>query len=601
MVKAASPLSTVIDTRVWRESLALFWRAKVLPVLRQLALWPMLVHLVIAVLATWVAGNSGWNLPFVCSWIVAYLWKVDSIQREKEKKMLRHELLRDIHLGMVESDTESTKWLNAIMDKAWSLWMERFVSQRLAPKLAPWFLDRYKPWALSKVVLKKVEMGSRCPVLTSAKVYREATDGDHLTMEMGVIVDGGPKMFMEMVAYVGNAWSGLGLVPWTTYATDLHLEGQMRVKVKFQNHFPFVERLTIAFVEQPKVKLAVRVGGMGMVQGFDAASLPLIASYVDSTLASALKNSLIAPNMLVIDNLMELMKEVVGDDLKGPPPESPTASVLLDNSQSIKFARGRSWRNSMQRGGQHSQIPAQPLATVTVEVLEAKDLIPMDKNGLSDPFVKGSLGRQRFQTSIKKATLSPVWREVFQANLFLWTDHLKLKVKDFDQWSKADKLGHVEIDLAQFRDGKRHEKWLRLDSVTSGDLKMAITIEDLTTKDDDDDDDDDQHTDGEATASDEHDNPRHHKAPPSQATHIGSQPAQVERGLLLRESESGKMMSMVEGGGGGINVNNIESPNTLKRRMVRSDSKPTRICPGISIYAWDDVGVPSSNPIPEME
>ena len=96
-----------------------------------------------------------------------------------------------------------------------------------------------------------------------------------------------------------------------------------------------------------------------------------------------------------------------------------------------------------------------------VRVVGASDLLAMDSNGLSDPYVKVTLvdldgvpyKRQVNRTPFEFATLEPKWNVSFfmgATDLNLRQTKLRFEVLDYDQWSADDQMGVAEFPLVVF-------------------------------------------------------------------------------------------------------------------------------------------------------
>ncbi|KAI0337278.1 hypothetical protein BDW22DRAFT_969139 [Trametopsis cervina] len=106
--------------------------------------------------------------------------------------------------------------------------------------------------------------------------------------------------------------------------------------------------------------------------------------------------------------------------------------------------------------GRNAFSPAQgeqPLVILKVQVLSCKDLLAKDKGGVSDPFVVVSVLRDRFQTTVQKKTINPVWQPkdaTFEFSLYHSLAD-KLGVIELVIWDKdmlkKDYLGEVSIPL----------------------------------------------------------------------------------------------------------------------------------------------------------
>jgi len=126
--------------------------------------------------------------------------------------------------------------------------------------------------------------------------------------------------------------------------------------------------------------------------------------------------------------------------------------------------------------------------TLSVKVIEARNIAAMDKGGTSDPYcrLKCNFNKQRFKTRVIDKTLTPKWEETFKFFApYPAEGQLTLKMWDKDRWTTDDFLGELQLDITKIADGKLHDMWIALsnepkkkDSTTKGEVHIQITYED---------------------------------------------------------------------------------------------------------------------------
>lgn len=99
---------------------------------------------------------------------------------------------------------------------------------------------------------------------------------------------------------------------------------------------------------------------------------------------------------------------------------------------------------------------------LTVHVVEARDLKPMDMDGTSDPYVVLQIEDQRIETNYKKSTLSPVWNESFTFDIIHGKDPLQVTIMDKDTFGNDDFEGQCLVSLHDLRDQMKHDVWVEL-------------------------------------------------------------------------------------------------------------------------------------------
>lgn len=311
--------------------------------------------------------------------------------------------------------------------------MEQIASQHFLLPIIPWFLDKYKPWTAKQAVVQHLYLGRNPPMFTEIRVLGESTDDDHLVLELGMNFLSGDDMSAILAVQLRKR---LGFGMWANmHITGMHVEGKVLVGVKFLREYPFLGRVRVCFVEPPYFQMTVKPI---FNHGVDVTELPGVAGWLDNMLAVAFEQTLVEPNMLVVD-----VEKFVA---------SPSDSWFTVDEKT-------------------------PIAYAKVEVVEAADLKPSDLNGLADPYVKGHVGPYRFRTKIQKKTLSPKWLEEFKIPITSWEapNVLVLELRDKDHIFD-DMLGDCALNLNDLRGGQRHDKWLSLRNIKTGKCHLAITI-----------------------------------------------------------------------------------------------------------------------------
>ena len=105
---------------------------------------------------------------------------------------------------------------------------------------------------------------------------------------------------------------------------------------------------------------------------------------------------------------------------------------------------------------------------LNIQVIEAKDVPAMDRNGKSDPFIKlyllGPKSGDKIgevKTKIIKKTLNPVWNEEYHFPIkSLGTDVLHMSFKDWNALGKDDPISKYDLYMKDLIPGKVYDKWI---------------------------------------------------------------------------------------------------------------------------------------------
>lgn len=118
--------------------------------------------------------------------------------------------------------------------------------------------------------------------------------------------------------------------------------------------------------------------------------------------------------------------------------------------------------------------------SLTICILRARNLVALDINGRSDPFVSirvGNSKQEKYKTKVVYRTLNPVWNE--QVTLAMPQKHEKISIEVFDKDAfTQERIGTLLFDYKQLIElggGDEEEKrWFDLQDAKCGEIQLAF-------------------------------------------------------------------------------------------------------------------------------
>ncbi|RYQ83092.1 hypothetical protein Ahy_B10g101713 isoform E [Arachis hypogaea] len=255
----------------------------------------ILHHVGIVLMVMWLLSAVNYFHPFAYFVALIYLYLVHELYVTRLRKKVQFEERKQANQRRVLSDSETVRWLNHAVENIWPICMENIASQNILLPIIPWFLEKYKPWTAKEAVVQHLYLGRNPPLFNEIRVLRQ-NDDDHLVLELGMNFLTADDM-SAILAVKLRKRLGFGMTA-KLHITGMHVEGKVLVGVKFLRTWPFIGRLRVCFVEPPYFQMTVKPI---FTHGLDVTELPGIAGWLDKLLSIAFEQTLVEPNMLVVD------------------------------------------------------------------------------------------------------------------------------------------------------------------------------------------------------------------------------------------------------------------------------------------------------------
>jgi len=374
--------------------------------------------IVFACLSSWLVAVCGGGL----GWVIIIMVTCGTYYRtslRRVRRNFRDDITRELAKTRLGDDSESLEWMNSFLAKFWPIF---------APNLAisviqsvDQVLSTSTPAFLDSMRMADFTLGTKPPRMEHVKTYPKEADDivqmdwkfsftpndkeDMTTKQLRNKIN--PKVVLEI--RLGKAMVSKAM---KIIVEDFAFSGLMRVRMKLQLPFPYIERVDMCFVGRPDIDYVCKPLG-GDTFGFDINFIPGLESFIKDQIHANLAPIMYAPNVFPIE----------------------VAKMLSGNPVDLA------------------------IGVVAVTIHNAHDLRNPDiGSGTPDPYIMVSLGRQELgRTKTIHENANPVWNETIYIVITNFTDTLKLQAFDYNDIRKDKELGVANFPLEKLEGLAEHE------------------------------------------------------------------------------------------------------------------------------------------------
>ncbi|KAG9301118.1 hypothetical protein G9A89_012501 [Geosiphon pyriformis] len=380
-------------------------------------LWLNASVVFVAIFTTWLVTVLGFGLGWILI-IAAFVATYFKNSVKRFHRNARSDIKRELSKERLETDEESTEWLNEFMRRFWLIY-EPVLSASIVQSVDA-VLAASTPSFLDSIRLSTFTLGTKSPYIESVKSYPK-TDDDIVVMDWKLAFEPNdlanmtrqqiknkvnPKIVLAIRLGRGIVGADVPIL-----LEDISFSGKIQIKLKLMNVYPHVQTVWLSFLEEPKIDFILKPIGGDF--GFDIANMPGLSNFIHEQVHGSLRPMMYAPNSYELN--MEYM-------LSGVP---------LDAA----------------------------IGVLKITIYNAKGLKNVEKFGTPDPYIKLLLnGRPEItRTKVIQDSLNPHWNETHNIVLTNLQENLNLQLWDKNA-TKDKSLGMATFECIALKEQPSQEQ-----------------------------------------------------------------------------------------------------------------------------------------------